>query len=233
VGSSWRVAPVFLCAISLFGLAAGSAGAQPAHRAQPIKPHGTLPEKLALLTTQQLAEVPEAPTGIKAVPTGHGVTLFSPSGGQQGPCGLGIKIHVARKTIASGAGREFESDSLSGYQYVIDLPGTEATEFLTAWQKQLHPGCPAYTSTNPNGQVETTKLLSVLAIPSDVNQAAGSLEEVETGESSVGVYTFAFRMGRRLEMLALFVPQPLSQTFGDGLVSLAESRLRASEGAVA
>jgi hypothetical protein len=36
-----------------------------------------------------------------------------------------------------------------------------------------------------------------------------------------------------LEMLALFVPQPLSQTFGDGLVSLAESRLRASEGTVA
>jgi hypothetical protein len=217
----------------LFGLVASSAGAQSPDRAQQVKPHGSLPERLALLTTQEVAKVPEAPTGIRSVPSGHGLALFTTSGVQKGPCGVGIKIHVGRKTIASGAGREFESDSLSGYQYVVDLPGTEATDFLTAWQKQLHPGCPAYTSTNPNGQVETTKLLSVLTIPGHATQAAGSLEEVDAGESSVGVYTFAFRIGQRLEMLALFVSQPVSQTFGDGLVSLAESRLRVSEGSAA
>lgn len=226
----WRVTSIAVMTMALVGLSAGVALAQSPPRAHPIKPHGTLPEKLALLTTHQVSDLPGAPSGIKAAPLGHGISLFSQSGAQQGPCGQAINIHVDQKTIARGAGRAFQSDSISGYQYVIDLPGSVATDFLTDWQKQLHPGCPAYTNTNPYGQVQTTKLLSVVPIPTAVDQAIGVLEEVDSGESSVGVYTFALRMGRRLEVLAVFVQQPLSETFGRGLVSLAESRLRFSEG---
>jgi hypothetical protein len=229
----WRSLSVLVPVVAVLGLLSCPSGAQSSGKAQPLKPRGTLPEKLALLTTPELASIPGAPAGIKSTPGGHSVSLFRTSGEPKGPCGVGIKLPFNLKTIPTGAGGEFQAVSFTGFQYVVDLPGKMATDLMDGWQKQNHPGCPAYRNTNPYGTVQMTKLIAALPMPTLVNQAAGSLEEVSSAGSSVGIYAFIFRSGQRIEVMSLFVSMPVAQTFGEGLASLAESRLKFSEGSAA
>jgi hypothetical protein len=230
VAKVWRVLSVIVPLISILGLTSFPSGAQSSEKAQPLKPRGTLPEKLALLTTAELASIPGAPAGIKAVPAGHSVTLFKTSGEQKGPCGVPIKLPSNPKKYPTGAGSEFQADSLTGFQYVVDVPRNTAIDYIDGWQTQNHPGCPPFRNTNPYGAVQTTKLIAALSMPTLVDQAAGSLEEVSSAGSSVGIYAFIFRSGQRIEVMSLFVSRPVAQTFGEGLAELAESRLKFSEG---
>jgi hypothetical protein len=229
----WRALSVIVPLVAILGLTSSQSGAQSSAKASPLKPRGTLSEKLALLTTPELASVPGAPTGIKAVPRSHSVSLFKASGEQKGPCGTAIKLPSKPKTFPTGAGTEFQAESLKGFQYVVDLPGNTATDLLDGWKKQNHPGCPAYRSTTPYGTVQTTKLIAALPMPAFVDQGAGSLEQVSSAGSSLGIYAFIFRSGQRIELISLFVTAPVTQTFGEGLARLAESRLNASQGSAA
>jgi hypothetical protein len=219
--------------VGILGLTSSASGAQASGKAQPIRPRGTLPEKLALLTTPELASLPGAPAGIKAVPGGHSISLFKISGEQKGPCGIAIRLPSTPKAIPTGAGTQFQAGSFTGFQYVVDLAGGIAKDLLDGWENQNHPGCPAYRSTNPDGSRESTKLVAALPMPTLVEQAAGSLEEVSSTNSSVGIYEFIFRSGQRIEVIGLFVSTPLTQTFGEALAALAESRLKFSEGSAA
>ena len=83
------------------------------------------------------------------------------------------------------------------------------------------------------GTVQTTKLIAALPMPALVDQAAGSLEKVSSAGSSVGIYAFIFRCGQRIELISLFVDAPVTQSFGEGLARLAESRLNATQGSAA
>jgi hypothetical protein len=233
VARVWRVLSIIVAVTGLLALMSCTSGAKASAKAVPVRPRGTLPEKLALLTTPELVSLPGAPAGIKAVSTNHSISLYEISGNQRGPCGITIKLPSKPKAFPIGAGTEFQASSFTGFQYVVDLAGSMAKDLLDGWEKQNHPGCPAFRSTNPDGTVQSTKLVAALHMPTLVDQAAGSLEEVNSANSSVGIYAFIFRSGQRIEVMSLFVSTPLKQTFGEDLAAMAESRLKFSEGSAA
>jgi hypothetical protein len=130
--------------------------------------------------------------------------------------------------LSKGAGEEFTAKVLTGLQYVVDLPKTEAKAVMDAYQAQNHPGCSAVASTNPNGSKESSRLVGTVPLPKMTDQEVGSIEQITNDETSFVAYALLFRTAGRLEAIVIFPNAALSTTFGEGLSRMAESRLDAS-----
>jgi hypothetical protein len=218
---------VGLAAIAAVALAGCGTTPAPLRSDTPTIPTstGTASEKQALLTTADLRAIPGAPAGIEADPSGGGNTLYRDPN-QIGPCGEKLPLPVSSSTAV----RPFDSATLEGFQVIVDLPVATATAFVTAWQKDTRPGCPASRSVTNTGSTQTQSLVSSLSLPTLVDQASGALLQLSTMGHTFDTYALVFRTGGRLEVDALIATRPLSAEFGNGFVTEAEKTLNSSMG---
>jgi hypothetical protein len=184
---------------------------------------GTASEKAALLTTDDLQAIAGAPTDLAVDSSKQPVGLFQEPD-TRGPCGAQISI----PDLSTAALDQFGSAGISGFQTVVDLSVAKATAFTTAWAHDTRAGCHSYTTLTNTGSSETVKLLAVLRLPPLVDQATGCVAKITTQGHSSGVYILVFRSGGRVVIDGMITATPLSDAFGNGFATAAESKLNAS-----
>jgi hypothetical protein len=179
--------------------------------------------KAALLTTNDLEAVPGAPADIRTIePTGASSVFTDPD--PRGPCGA----HIPYPNFSTGATLAIQSSQLAGAEVAVDLPGSQAADFLSAMHADTHPGCPAYRSTTNIGTTQTATFIAPLPMPASVDQAIGDQMSITSGGQTVDACLLAVRSGKRLEFAILSSPAPLAKSFVYGLAIAVAAKLKAS-----
>jgi hypothetical protein len=213
-----------LIAVGACGCGTSTPSSSPTSLTTPLPVNaGSQPLKAALLTTNDLEAIPGAPADIRTIePTGASSIFTDPD--PRGPCGA----HIPYPNFSMGAALAIQSTQLAGAEVAVDLPGSQAAEFLSAMQADTTSGCPAYRSTTNIGTTQTARFIAPLPMPASVDQAIGDQMTITSGGRTVDAYLLAVRSGKRLEFAILYSPAPLAKSFVYGLTTAVAAKLKAS-----
>jgi hypothetical protein len=224
--SIWRVPAVMALLVAAATVAASCSSSPSAPRSKTplLAPgRGTSSQRAALLAAADFALIPGSPAGVEVTPASQRATLFQDPDART-PCGERVTL----PDFSQGAQVQFDSTTFAAIQVVIDLPGSEATSFITAWQKGTRAGCPPYISKTNTGSSQIADLVAVIPMPNLVDQATGTWSTLNDNGQTVNSYGLILRSGRRLEFDVLIAPAPLPEAFVLGFARLAESALKNS-----
>lgn len=175
--------------------------------------------RAALLTTDDLESLPDAPLGL-------GVGAVNDTSGvyrdpdPRLPCGR----KAPTISTSQAVGEQVHIADGFGFEGVVSEPKIKAESLIRLYEGDVRIGCSYKSSTNTGG-TQTNTLVARIPMPKVDAQALGLVVVVRSDNQTLGAYEMTMRSQSLIASVLLFSSSPLEPQFVLALARTAEMRL--------